>query len=61
MIGLNSKVYHIWGKDKEGKVITKTSCKGTGKKRKILVKEKIFSVLETMKRDGLDTTSDVLP
>ena len=26
MIRLNSKVYHIWGKDKEGKVITKTSA-----------------------------------
>ena len=29
---LNSKVYNIWGKDKEGNFITKTSCKGCQKK-----------------------------
>ena len=28
MIALNSKVNHIWGRDKDGNEITKTSCKG---------------------------------
>ena len=65
MICLNSKVYHIWGKDKEGKEITKTSCKGTQKRQNILVKENFFSVLQNQIphdvknagfiRDGLTT------
>ena len=32
MLCQNSKVYHIWGTDKEGKEITKTSCKGVQQK-----------------------------
>ena len=65
MICLNSKVYHIWGKDKDGKVIIKTSCKGCSKKRNLFVKENFLSVLETriphevknagFIRDGLTT------
>ena len=39
MICLNSKVYHIWGKNKDGKEITKTSCKGSGKKRNHISKK----------------------
>ena len=47
MICLNSKVYHIWGIDKNNKLIVKTSCKGTQKKRNILIKENFLSVIET--------------
>ena len=49
MLCLNSKVYHIWGIDKERKMKTKTSCKGTGKNRNKLVKENFFSVIESKK------------
>ena len=47
MIALNSKVYHIWGRDEEGNEITKTSCKGSQKRRNQFLKENFFSVLET--------------
>ena len=67
MICLNSKVYHIWSDklDEKGELITKTSCKGTQKKRNELVKQNFLDILETRKphyvenagfiRDGLDT------
>ena len=47
IICLNSKVYHIWAPDKEGKSTTKSSCKGTQQKRNELLKEHFLSVLNT--------------
>ena len=47
MIALNSKVYHIWGKDKDGNAIEKTSCKGAQKRRNQFMKVNFLSVLET--------------
>ena len=67
MICLNSKVFHIWAAtfNEQGELITKTSCKGTQKKRNDLVKKDFIAILETRKphrvenagfiRDGLDT------
>ena len=47
MICLNSKVYHIWS-DKiiDGKLLTKTSCKGVQKKRNELVREDFLHIIE---------------
>ena len=47
MICLNSKVFHIWGCDKDGKLITKTSAKGSQKKRNELLKSHFLEVLQT--------------
>ena len=47
MICLNSKVYHIWGVDKNGKEKTKTSTKGTQKRNKLVKAE--FLILNTQK------------
>ena len=47
MVCLNSKVYHIWGHDKNGKVITKTSCKGAQQKRNEIMKSHFLNVLQT--------------
>ncbi len=41
MICLNSKVFHCWGPE------TKTSCKGTQKKRNVLVRENFLKLLRT--------------
>ena len=49
MLCLNSKVYHIWGRDKDGKEIFKTSCKGGQQKRNNFVKEIFIKTLETHK------------
>ena len=47
MICLNAKVYHIWSdKMKEGKLLTKTSCKGIQKKRNELVREDFLSIIK---------------
>ena len=46
-ICLNPKVYHKWGKDKDGKVITKSSAKGCQKKRNELLKSQFLEVLST--------------
>ena len=48
MIALNSKVFHIWGKDPEGKDIFKTSAKGV-QERNNLIRENFMSVLEERK------------
>ena len=67
MICLNSKVFHIWSVklDDEGKLVTKTSCKGTQKRRNDLVKKDFLKILKTREphfienagfiRDNLDT------
>ena len=49
MICLNSKVYHIWSDkfDKDGELITNTSCKGTQKRRNKLVRDNFLDLLET--------------
>ena len=44
MICLNSKVYHIWGKNKDGEEITKTSSKGM-QARNNLVRDDFLNVL----------------
>ena len=44
---LNSKVYHIWGLDKYGKFVHKTSCKGVQQKRNEVLKEHFLSVIKT--------------
>ena len=49
MICLNSKVYHIWGIDKEGNMIQKTSAKGVQQKRNDLLKEHFLIVLNTQR------------
>ena len=49
MACLNSKVYHIWGLNKEGKFIYKTSCKGVQKKRNEVLKEHFMNVIETQR------------
>ena len=48
MICLNSKVYHLWGKDKNGIEIFKTSSKGM-QERNNLIREDFMSVLEERK------------
>ena len=45
MICLNSKVYHIWGHDKEGNLVYKTSSKGM-QDRNQLLREDFQKVLE---------------
>ena len=47
MACINFKVVHAWGEDKDGNPITKTSCKGTNKKKNLFGKEHFLSVLET--------------
>ena len=49
MICHNSKVYIIWAEDSEGKLLSKTSCKGTQQKRNELLKEHFLGVLNTQK------------
>ena len=44
MICLNSKVYHIWGQDKDGNVVFKTSSKGMQERNKLL-RENFLDVL----------------
>ena len=46
MICLNSKVYHIWTYNKEGKLVTKTSCKGMQLKRNDLLREDFLKMLQ---------------
>ena len=46
MVCLNSKVVHAWGQDDNGPK-SKTSCKGTNKRRNIFSKEHFLSVLMT--------------
>ena len=48
MISPNSKVYHIWTNlyDKDGHIITKTSCKGVNKGRNELVKKDFFNIIK---------------
>ena len=48
MICLNSKVYHLWGTDENGKEIFKTSSKGM-QERNSLVQEDFMDVLEERK------------
>ena len=47
MICLNSKVYHCWSDklDKNGEVVTKTSCKGVQKKRNVLIKKDFLEMI----------------
>ena len=47
MICLNSKVYHKWGKDKDGTVNTKTSAKGCQKKGNEFLKSHFLGSLDT--------------
>ena len=49
MVCLNSKVYHIWGLDKHGKYVFKTSCKGVQQRRNEVLKEHLLGVIETQK------------
>ena len=49
MACLNSKTFHGWGIDKDGKTVWKTSCKGIQKKRNEIVKEHLLTVLESQK------------
>ena len=44
MCCLNSKVYHIWGQDKNGNTISKTSSKGM-QSRNNLIREDFINVL----------------
>ena len=46
IVCLNSKVVHAWGHDESGPK-SKTSCKGTNKRRNLFGKEHFLSVLET--------------
>ena len=67
MICLNSKVYHIWSDIIiDGKLLTKTSCKGVQKKRNELIREDFLRIIENPSdvtyvenagfiRDGLET------
>ena len=59
MICLNSKVYHIWGTDKEGKSKAKTSCKGTQQKRNELLKEHFLDVFNTQKPHSIENAGFV--
>ena len=46
MVALNSKVYHIWGRDDQtGKAVFKTSAKGMQQSRNALIKEDFLSAL----------------
>ena len=53
MICLNSKVYHCWSDrlDENGKVITKTSCKGVQKKRNELIKQDFLEMIENPSKE----------
>ena len=54
MICLNSKVYHIWSdRIVDGKVLSKTSCKGVQKKRNELVREDFLSIIENPRQEHL--------
>ena len=46
MVCLNSKVVHAWGQDEQGPK-SKTSCKGSNKRRNQFCKDHFLSVLET--------------
>ena len=46
MICLNSKVYHIWGRDQDGKMITKTSSKGMQKLNELMREDFLGVLLE---------------
>ena len=46
MVCLNSKVYHIWAEEVDGKIITKTSCKGVQKRRNELVRDDFLKIIE---------------
>ena len=46
MACLNPKVVHAWGHDESGPK-SKTSCKGSNKRRNLFGKEHFLSVLET--------------
>ena len=54
MICLNSKAYYIWGIDKDNKVITKTSAKGSQKKRNKLLKSHFLKVLNTKEHHDVE-------
>ena len=45
MICLNSKVYHIWGLDKDGNVLFKTSSKGMQERNANLTRDNFLEVL----------------
>ena len=49
MACLNSKVYHVWGIDKNGKIKMKTSCKGVQQKRNEVLKEHLLEIIESQK------------
>ena len=59
MVCLNSKVFHIWGVDKEDKLGVKTSCKGTQKKRNELLKEHFLDVLNTQQPHSVENAGFV--
>ena len=54
-----SKVYTIWGYDKEGKYVSKTSCKGTQQKRNEVVKEHLLHVLNTKQPHSVENAGFV--
>ena len=47
MACLNSKVYTIWYIDEDGKITSKTSCKGVQQKRNEVTKSHMLNVLDT--------------
>ena len=67
MICLNSKVYHIWSDEyKDGKLVTKTFCKGIQKKRNDFMRHDFLKTINNPReihlvqnagfiKDGLDT------
>ena len=54
-----SKVYTIRGYDKEGKYVSKTSCKGTQQKRNEVVKEHLLHVLNTKQPHSVENAGFV--
>ena len=46
-IWLNSEVFHIWQYSEKGELVTKTSCKGSQKKRNNILKSHFLNVLKT--------------
>ena len=64
MICLNSKVYHLWGKDNTGKDIFKTSSKGMQDRNNLIRRDFLSVLLEKLEhtiqnagfiRDGTKT------
>ena len=46
MVCLNSKVYHIWAEEVDGKILTKTLCKGVQKRRNELVRDDFLKIID---------------